>query len=69
MSDKRTNEKRREFLKGALVGSGAAAVAIATGHAVAAPEGNEETAATPPKADLGYHVTPHILEYYKTAQF
>ena len=70
MSDKRTNEKRREFLKGALVGSGAAVVAIASGGALAAPEDAKETAAARPKTEhQGYHVTPHILEYYKTAQF
>lgn len=59
---------RRRFLKTVLIGSGAAAVAAASGGANAAPEPNKVTAA--PKAEpAGYHVTPHILEYYKTAQF
>ncbi|HEY8555367.1 MAG TPA: formate dehydrogenase [Burkholderiales bacterium] len=67
MNDERTNEKRREFLKGMLVGGGAAAVAIA-GGAAAAPE-EERPAAQSDDRPKGYHVTPHILEYYKTAQF
>jgi nitrous oxide reductase len=70
MSDKRTNEKRREFLKGALVGGGAAVVAVASGGALAAPVDAKQTASAQPEAQpQGYHVTPHILEYYKTAQF
>ncbi len=69
MSNKRTVNKRREFLKGVLVGSGAAAVAIASGSAAAAPEKKEDAAAQPQAGTQGYHVTPHIVEYYKTAQF
>lgn len=68
MSDK-TNEKRREFMKGALIGSGAAAVAIAGAGAVAAPETKEAVPAQPKAGSQGYHETPHVLEYYKTAQF
>jgi nitrous oxide reductase len=69
MSDKRTNEKRREFLKGALIGSGAAVVAIASGGAVAASEPNQSAPAAPSSESKGYAETPHVLEYYKTAQF
>ena len=70
MSDKRTSKKRREFLKGALVGSGAAVVAIASGGAIAAPEEKQDTAPAQPKAgSQGYRVTPHVAEYYKKAQF
>lgn len=69
MSDKRTNEKRREFLKGALIGSGAAAVAIASGGVVAASEPPTSAPAEASPESKGYTVTPHVLEYYKTAQF
>ncbi|HEX9811939.1 MAG TPA: formate dehydrogenase [Burkholderiales bacterium] len=69
MSDKQTNEKRREFLKGALIGSGAAAVAIASGATLAAPEKKEIPAAPAKPESQGYHVTAHVADYYKTAEF
>lgn len=69
MSDKQTSEKRREFLKGVLIGSGAAAVAIASGGALAAPEDAAPAAAAPEDGKQGYRVTPHIAEYYEKAQF
>lgn len=69
MSDKQTNEKRRGFLKGALVGSGAAAVAIVSGGAVAAPDTKPSAPAQAKPGSVGYHETPHVREYYKTAQF
>lgn len=70
MSDKRTSKKRRDFLKGALIGSGAAVVAIASGGAIAAPEDKEDSVTAQPKAGpQGYRVTPHVAEYYKKAQF
>lgn len=69
MSDKRTNEKRREFLKGALVGSGAAIAAIASGGVAAAPEKKTVPAAVPKAGSQGYQETAHVREYYKTAQF
>lgn len=69
MSDERNHEKRREFLKGMLLGSGAAAVAIATGGAVAGPARDERAAPAPKARPRGYQETPHVREYYKTAQF
>ena len=73
MSEKRKNKARqtgrRKFLKGALVGSGAAVVAMASGNAVAAPESKQVATTEPKPQSQGYHVTPHILDYYKTAQF
>ena len=59
---------RRQFLKSVLIGSGAAALAAASGGAEAAAP-PETPAAAPAAQPKGYHVTPHILEYYKTAQF
>ena len=69
MSDERKSEARRGFLKGMLLGSGAAAVAIASGGAVAAPKAKSSRAAKPKAESQGYHETPHIRDYYKTAQF
>jgi nitrous oxide reductase len=65
---KRTSKARRQFLKGALIGGGAAAIAVASGGAVAAPR-SEKRAPQPNPQSQGYQVTPHVLEYYKTAQF
>jgi hypothetical protein len=64
MNAKRTG--RREFLRNVMVGGSAAMVALASGRAPAAPA---TPTATPKAASQGYHVTPHILDYYKAAQF
>ncbi|OGI63082.1 MAG: hypothetical protein A2W18_11240 [Candidatus Muproteobacteria bacterium RBG_16_60_9] len=69
MSDEHTSEKRREFLKGALIGSGAALAAIASGGALAAAEKKESAATPAAPASQGYQTTPHVLDYYKAAQF
>lgn len=69
MSDERNDEKRRDFLKGMLVGSGAAAVAIASGSALAGPETSDRPAPEPKARPKGYQETAHVREYYKTAQF
>lgn len=69
MSDKHLDDdavnSRRDFMRNMLVGGSAAAIAVCAGGARAA----TPTAETPaPKAErAGYHLTPHILEYYKTA--
>jgi hypothetical protein len=56
---------RREFLRTLLVGSGAAAVALASGGATAAE--TAEPVAAPKAEPKGYHVTEHIRDYYRTA--
>ena len=69
MSHEIESEKlsRRGFLKSAAV-VGSAATATALGSQVQASVDDQPTAkeVTPPK---GYHVTPHIREYYKKARF
>jgi hypothetical protein len=70
MSDKQpTNDavtSRRDFMRNMLVGGSAAAIAAFAGGARAGEAPAAETEA--PKTERpGYHVTPHILEYYKTA--
>jgi hypothetical protein len=61
-----TTHTRREFLKGAFVGSVGAALAIASRKAHATPK-TTPTAAPAAPTSQGYHLTPHIREYYKTA--
>lgn len=60
------NAKRRGFLQGAAVASGA----VATGAAVAATDAADsvEIAEAQVKAS-GYQVTDHIKKYYKRARF
>lgn len=69
MSDERNNEARRHFLKGVLVGGGAAVAAIAAGGAIAAPDTRPKPATAPQAQPKGYHETAHVRDYYKTAQF
>jgi hypothetical protein len=70
MSDKHPKDKtvtsRRDFLRNALVGGSAVAVAAFTAGA-RADEAPAREAPAPKAEPLGYHVTPHILDYYKTA--
>jgi hypothetical protein len=55
---------RRAFLKGVMLGGGAAAVALATGQVSA--QTPETPAAVEPPEHKGYRLTPHIRDYYKT---
>jgi hypothetical protein len=57
---------RREFLKNMMLGGGAAAVALMTTRKVAAQPLPVAKAAPTPESK-GYHVTPHIRDYYLTA--
>lgn len=59
---------RRQFMKTMVVGGGAAAVAALAGGASASETpATKEAPAAPEHA--GYHVTPHIRDYYKIAGF
>ncbi len=58
------DKQRREFIKkSTLVGAGVAASAVVPGAAVAG------TSADKPedKQQKGYQLTPHVIEYYKSA--
>jgi hypothetical protein len=65
-SDSERAHARRAFLKGVVIGGGAAVVALAAGKAPAKSEPQPATAATAPRS-AGYHVTDHIRDYYRTA--
>jgi len=68
MSENRTKEGRREFLKGARLAGGAAVVAAAS-RGVVASEPESAPAPEPEAKPKGYRVTDHVQQYYKTAQF
>lgn len=55
---------RRDFLRNTLALGAGAAVAVAAAPALAV---TEPDAAPAPLAQQGYHVTPHIHDYYRTA--
>lgn len=71
MPNKKTETKserlpRREFLKGAVMSAGTAAVAVA---AVVAAPGKSEAAQGKPSATGGYQETAHVRTYYSLARF
>jgi len=72
MSEKRVTPNRRKdrraFLKNVLIGGGAAAVTLASGNVAATPEQKPNAVQAKPESQ-GYHVTPHIEQYYKVADF
>ena len=58
------DKKRREFIKkSTLVGAGVAVAAVAPGAAVA----DVSTEKPEDKQQKGYQLTPHVIEYYKSA--
>lgn len=65
-----TKSSRRAFLRQTVAAGGAATVAAATGVAVAdiepRPDGVPQPSASAQKK--GYHVTPHIDAYYRSAK-
>jgi len=59
-------EDRRNFLRQlAAAGGATAAVALTGSQALAAPEPDAKSAESEPR---GYHETPHIRTYYRTAR-
>lgn len=62
---KSTKASRREFLKGMAVIGGAALTVVARPGVAEAPEIAGKPGSPEPK---GYHVTPHILDYYEKAR-
>jgi hypothetical protein len=58
-------EERRTFLKKLAAAGGATAAVAISGQAVASPEPGP---ASEPTRDRGYHETPHIRHYYRTAK-
>lgn len=69
MNDDHMNERRRELLKGALVGSGAAALAGVGVDAAAAPVEKQDAGPTPKPESQGYRETDHVRAYYERARF
>ena len=58
------DKKRREFIKkSTLVGAGLAATAVVPGAAIAGVSADKPEE----KQQKGYQLTPHVIEYYKSA--
>jgi hypothetical protein len=64
-----SSKTRRQFLKSALIGGGAAAVAVASGTVVAAAPADKKAPERRKPESRGYRETEHVREYYKTAEF
>lgn len=63
-SKKELDKSKRDFIKkSTLAGAGVVAASVVTGEAVAAVSVDDKEA----RQDKGYHLTPHVLEYYKSA--
>ena len=62
----KVQQSRRGFLKGVAVVGGGAVMVAATQNAIA--DTVEEALPVSP-ASKGYHLTPHIREYYQKARF
>lgn len=58
-------EERRTFLKKLAAAGGATAAVAIGGQAAASPE---PAPASEPAKNRGYHETPHIRDYYRTAR-
>ena len=58
------DKQRREFIKNStLIGAGVAAAAVAPGAAAVGVTSEKPE----DKQQKGYQLTPHVLEYYKSA--
>ena len=58
------DKQRREFIKNStLIGAGVAAAAVAPGAAAVGVTSEKPEA----KQQKGYQLTPHVIEYYKSA--
>ena len=64
MNNQSKPNSRRKFLLTASLGGAGAAAAVVAGRKIA-PGGEAASAADKPR---GYHVSEHILKYYKTTQ-
>lgn len=63
-NSKLTNQERREFIKKAsLAGAGVAASALISTEVLATHSGDQADQTS----QKGYHVTQHVLDYYKSA--
>lgn len=62
-NESKPNSRRKFLLTAGLGTAGAAAVAVAGRQVATAAKG-----ATPAAKTRGYHVSEHILKYYKTTQ-
>jgi hypothetical protein len=62
--DKKTNQQRRNFLRGSVAAGAGAALTAAAGVTVANTPDEQPEKAKGKKA--GYQLSQHVLDYYKT---
>ena len=60
---------RRGFLKGVAVAGGAAAASAMVTETANAGMASQRAASKEKEQPKGYHLTPHILDYYEKARF
>ncbi len=65
MNNERKPNSRRKFLLTASLGGTGAAAAVVAGRGAATVPGAQAAAEEKPR---GYHVSEHVLKYYKTTQ-
>lgn len=63
-----TASTRRNFLVGASVATAGAVAAVVTGNSVNDQAAAPLSADSQPEKVRGYHVTPHIEQYYETTR-
>jgi hypothetical protein len=59
---------RRNFLRGTVITGTAAAVVTALPQAAVAESTDEPQNADPKRGSKGYHVTQHVMDYYRSAR-
>lgn len=70
MKDKQgVTMNRRGFLKGAVALGGAATASVISQRVMAGEPVEEKSVKRSDDKPKGYHVTPHILDYYEKARF
>ena len=71
MSAKETNAtiSRRGFLKGVAAASGTAAASVVISESANATTTTQASEVASEDSSKGYHLSPHILEYYEKARF
>jgi hypothetical protein len=63
-----TSNSRREFLRGTVTTGAAAAVVTALPRAAVAEPTEGVPLKDPKGGSKGYHVTQHVIDYYRTAR-
>jgi hypothetical protein len=63
-----TSNSRRDFLRETVTTSAAAAMVAGLPQAAVAEPTEDVQAKDPERGSSGYHVTQHVIDYYRTAR-